>query len=371
VQTACHTARLAINTYKTTPEDNLSGAVTEPWQYPSHTPFIRAAIRRRYALLPLLASLQLVAHRTGAPVVRWVGWGCERSDPRVWTDRRLRDAEGQFCLGGDVLVAAVDRRADEAGEVDVYLPRTALDGGGSEEAVFPGYVLLAGAFPRYAAGQWVRVPCPIAAGAPVLAREGSAIPVGRDERTLGLGESPCGTPPPSNGEDEEDDKEEDEDEHVARLPRDDYRAVELYPPLVAAAAAAGDEEEEQGGGTVGARWWTTTWFEEDGCGPDHARDVLACTVSYSCSRGRIALRYAERYEACCDDAAGDGGGAAGERFVPAWSELVVILPPGEERPVVAAEGSRPIHRLGDHVSASDVRQARFVVAVDRGSSSMT
>ena len=353
VQTAAHTARLAINTYKTTPDDNLSGAVTEPWQYPSHAPYIRAAIERRYALLPLLASLQVEAHRTGAPPVRWVGWGRERTDPEVWSDRRLRDGEGQFWLGDGLLVCAVDREADERGEADVYLPRGAAAAADWGRGA-PGYVLLAGAFPRYEPGRWARVPCAIADGAPVLAREGSAVPVGRGERTLGPGES---APDDDDGDDD-----------AVRLPPDDYRAVELYPPPAPPGPEGGEgggkdgEVEEEAG-----RWFATTWREDDGLGPDHARGVLACTVAYLCLGARIVLRYSEAREACCDacpDGAPGGGG-----FAPAWTELVVVLPPREARAVVAAAGAPAVRRLERGAAAAAAPgdgRARYVVAVERG-----
>jgi hypothetical protein len=280
------------------------------------------------------------AHRTGAPPVRWVGWGCERTDPEVWSDRRLRDGEGQFWLGDGLLVCAVGREADASGEADVYLPR----GGGA-----PGYVLLAGAFPRYEPGRWARVPCAVADGAPVLAREGSAVPVGRPGRTLGPGEGGPGDGGGGGG--------------AVRLPPDDYRAVELYPPPPG-------PEGEDGGGEAAAedeeagRWFATTWREDDGRGPDHARGVLACTVAYLCQRARIILRYSEAREACCDECP---DGVPDEGFAPAWTELVVVLPPREARAVVAAAGAPAVRRLGGGAAAApgDGR-ARYVVAVERG-----
>jgi hypothetical protein len=300
--------------------------------------------------------LTLEAHRTGAPVVRWIGWGCE-GDQEVWRDRRLRDGEGQFWLGDDLLVVAVGREADEAGEVDVYLPRRAL-GPDDGEVYRLGYILLAGDFPHYDAGQWVRISCPIASGAPVFAREGSAIPVGRDERTLAPFERHLTTTTAGDGE------AAGPDEDAVSLPLDDYRAVELYPPPATATEPAG------------APWSSTTWREEDDRGADHARGVRRCTVSYRCARDEIELRYDEGVEPCCDEASGArrgaredgaaGGVADQERFVPAWRELRVILPPGEERRVVAGEGA-PDVRLAVGFGLTPDRRARFIVDVGQRS----
>jgi hypothetical protein len=249
--------------------------------------------------------------------VRWVGWGCE-ADARVWADQRLRDAESQFWLGDDLIVCAV---ADElAVAVDVYLPLRNADAGTDPR---PGYVLLAGAFPRYAAGQWVRVSCPLAAGAPVFAREGSALPVGRDERTAAPGD---------DEDDAADDSTSDEAGPAVRLPRDDYRAVELYPP----------------GGAWGGRWFATVWHEDDGVSVS-ATATLECRVAYRCAADRIELRYDER------------GGAGGGGFAPAWTELVVVLPPGETRRVVAAEAAPDVCEAALEPDG----RPRYVVAVKR------
>jgi hypothetical protein len=366
VQTASHTARLAINTYKTTPADNLAGTVTEPWQYPSHTPFIRDAIRRRYALLPLLASLQIEAHRTGAPPVRWVGWGCESSDPEVWSSQRLRDGEPQFRLGDSLMVVAVDQAADECSFASVYLPRggahcalassspssSSGDDDDGEGGDATGYVLLAGDdFPRFPAGRWARVPCPIARGAPVLTREGGAVPIGRGERTRGPADDAGFGDGGGDG--------------AVHVPPDDFRGVEVYPPLPpasssAAAAAAdegedGDEDEDEDGG----RWFTTTWREDDGLGPDHARSVLACTVSYLSLPSRILLRYSEEHEACCPDAET----APDARFQPAWTQLAVVMPPNDFRPVVAAAGAPAVLPTEDVEGLN--RRLTWLVNVER------
>src|SRR3954471_24189267 len=52
IQLGIHSPRFAINCFKTNPDDNLIGEVIEPWQYPSVTPLVREAVKRRYELVP-------------------------------------------------------------------------------------------------------------------------------------------------------------------------------------------------------------------------------------------------------------------------------------------------------------------------------
>lgn len=84
IQLGVHSPRFAINCYKTSPEDNLLGEVIEPFQFPEITPLVRAAIKRRYEILPYLYSQQLLSHLTATPPQRWIGWGYEH-DPEVWS----------------------------------------------------------------------------------------------------------------------------------------------------------------------------------------------------------------------------------------------------------------------------------------------
>lgn len=72
----------------------------EPWSFGEACEKVcRAALMRRYRLLPYLYTLFYEAHRTGLPVVRPVFF----ADP---ADPRLRAVDDAFLLGGDVLVSA-------------------------------------------------------------------------------------------------------------------------------------------------------------------------------------------------------------------------------------------------------------------------
>lgn len=57
--------------------------------YPAVTPLVRAAIKRRYELIPYLYSLALNSHLTATPPQRWVGWGYE-TDAEVWSPELLK-----------------------------------------------------------------------------------------------------------------------------------------------------------------------------------------------------------------------------------------------------------------------------------------
>ncbi|KAK5241097.1 hypothetical protein LTR16_009769, partial [Cryomyces antarcticus] len=105
VQLGIFSPRFAINCYKTSPADNSVGDVIEPWMYPEVTHIIRAAIKRRYELLPYIYSLALESHLTASPAQRWVGWGYE-DDPNVWEDTLLRGEE-QYWFGDNLLIGGV------------------------------------------------------------------------------------------------------------------------------------------------------------------------------------------------------------------------------------------------------------------------
>lgn len=73
----------------------------EPWAFGDpYTSYIRAAIERRYRLLPLFATLFHAASATGAPVVRSLAWIAPDDPDSVACD-------DQFLLGDDLLVAPV------------------------------------------------------------------------------------------------------------------------------------------------------------------------------------------------------------------------------------------------------------------------
>lgn len=239
--------------------------------YPQTTPLIRDIIKRRYELIPYLYSLALDSHLTATPPQRWVGWGYDK-DPEVWSNKVLTDGETQYWLGGSLLVGGVFDPGASTGKV--YLPRDNLD---------PDLQFLdLNNKPRtyYNAGQWIEVSAKWNESIPILAKVGTAIPIGRPEQTLSTGDK----------------------SNPANLPADDYRAVEVFPP----------RDSSKG------RIFKTTWYEDDGVSPPPAR-ISTFELRYASTTDTIEVEVEKRLQ---------------PGFEPAWTNLVIVLPAGDQRRVV-------------------------------------
>ncbi|KAI4679628.1 uncharacterized protein J4E84_008150 [Alternaria hordeiaustralica] len=269
-QQGIYSPRFAINCFKTG-KDNRVGDVIEPWMYPEVTSIIRDTIKRRYELIPYLYSLALHSHMTATPPQRWTGWEYE-SDPEIWTNKILTDGETQYWLGDALLVGGVFTPGAET--ASMYLPKDASD----PNAAFLD--LNNNPQTYYSAGQWIDVASHWQSSIPVLAKVGSAIPVGRAEQVLSVGET----------------------NNPANLPLDDYRGVEIFPPKASS----------------NGKVYTSTWYEDDGVSPPPAR-ISVFTVSFESTATQVLVRYEEKLQ--------DG-------FVPHWKDLEVVLPRGDERSVV-------------------------------------
>ncbi|EMD85679.1 glycoside hydrolase family 31 protein [Bipolaris maydis ATCC 48331] len=268
-QQGIYSPRFAINCFKTG-NDNSVGDVIEPWMYPETTVLVRDIIKRRYEMIPYLYSLALHSHMTATPPQRWAGWGYE-SDPEIWNNRVLTDGETQYWLGDALLVGGVFEANAESAKM--YLPKDASD----PNAEF----LDLNNEPQtyYKAGQWVDIQAKWTESIPVLAKVGSAIPVGRAEQVLSVGEK----------------------SNPANLARDDYRAVEVFPPKA----------------SLNGKVYTTTWYEDDGVSPPPAK-ISVFVVKYEASESEVSVSYEEKLQ---------------EGFEPAWSSLEIILPRGDSRSV--------------------------------------
>lgn len=207
---------------------------------------------------------------TATPPQRWTGWGCE-SDPEVWNNKILTDGETQYWLGDSLLIGGVYEPGVSISRV--YLPKSKSD----PDAQF---LNLNAPYQYFSAGQWVDIDSTWTDSIPVLAKVGGAVPVGLDVQTVVSSE----------------------EQNPAKLPLDNYRAVELYPP----------RESSHG------KTFVNRWYEDDGISPAPAK-VSSFSVSYSCSDTEIQVTYAEDLR---------------QGFVPAWKKLGVILPSGETREVI-------------------------------------
>ncbi|CBX97527.1 hypothetical protein IAQ61_007064 [Plenodomus lingam] len=269
-QQGIYSPRFAINCFKTSPENNSVGDVIEPWMYKETTPLVRDIIKRRYEIIPYLYSLSLESHQTATPPQRWTGWGFE-SDTEVWSNKILRDGETQYWLGDAILVGGVYEPGVE--KAKVYLPRESTD---------PDlHFLDLNNTPQtyYQSGQWIEISAKWTNSIPVLAKVGGAIPIGRPEQVLSAGETA----------------------NPANLPPDDYRGVELFPPQ----------------GSSHGKVFSNKWYEDDGISPPPARTSIF-QISYQTTEAEVLVDFKKILQ---------------PGFAPAWSQLEIILPAGDERNV--------------------------------------
>lgn len=269
-QQGIYSPRFAINCFKTSPDNNSVGDVIEPWMYEETTPIIRDIIKRRYELIPYLYSLALESHQNATPPQRWTGWGYE-SDPEVWSNKILTDGETQYWLGCSLLIGGVFQPGAQS--ATMYLPKS---------AAHPGMQFLDlnnDSQTYYNAGQWVQIAAKWTESIPVLAKVGSAVPVGRNEQVLAVGDAL----------------------NPANLPLDDYRAVEIFPPK----------------GSSSGEVFTNKWYEDDGVSPPPAK-ISVFLLSYQTTEAEVAVEYSEQLQ---------------PGFVPQWQDLTIILPAGDQRVV--------------------------------------
>ncbi|KAL7808766.1 glycoside hydrolase family 31 protein [Trichoderma aethiopicum] len=282
VQLGTYSQRFAINCFKTINENNI-GDVIEPWMYPEITHLVRKAIKRRYAMIPYIYSLMLESHRTALPPQRWTGWGYEQ-DPEVWK-APVTEGETQYWLGDALLIGGVYEPG--VTQARVYLPKSSNDD--------EGYINLKAPYQYLEAGQWATIDAEWhGAGIPVLARVGTAIPVGRDLQVLSPGEK----------------------ENVADLPLDDYRAVEIFPPRQ---------------GSRSAKTYEAVWYEDDGVSAVARNRISKYSIVYSVEGAEIRVKFSR------DETSG---------YVAPWRRLVVVLPPGDARQVVSAQNDVLVGILG-------------------------
>ncbi|MEC0209017.1 glycoside hydrolase family 31 protein [Paenibacillus ehimensis] len=133
---------------------NTDNTVTEPWMYPSYTPYIRGAIQLRYRLIPYFYSLLYEASVLGSPVMRPMVYEFQH-DPATWEE------SFDFMLGRSILVANVLEKGAETRTV--YLPE------GSEWVDWHTRE-------RYAGGQTIQLKVSLDS-IPMFIRGGAVIPL--------------------------------------------------------------------------------------------------------------------------------------------------------------------------------------------------
>lgn len=278
VQTGIHSPRFAINCFKTG-SDNTVGDVIEPWMYPEVLPEVRKAICRRYELIPYLYGLGLQSHFTATPPQKWVGWGYE-SDPEVWKSKVLKNGDEQYWLGDTLMIGGVYE--PDVSEARVYLPKRSNSD--------PGFLNTNAPYQYLPAGKWHKISSPWKDSIPVLARIGGAVPVGKPKQTVAPGDKI----------------------NQAKLEEDDYRGVEIFP----------SPEDKSLGET-----YTALWLEDDGISNVEVAEnqMSKFTISYSATAKEVFVSFKAEVTS----------------FEPPWFKngIIVILPHGDNRPVVSEGGS--------------------------------
>ncbi|KAJ9662049.1 hypothetical protein H2198_001591 [Neophaeococcomyces mojaviensis] len=196
------------------------------------------------------------------------------SDPEVWS-KKLKGGEEQYWFGDTLLVGGVYEPG--VSEANMYLPRK----NGSFDY---GYINLSAPYQHLASGQWVKIVSEWRDHIPVLAKIGGAVPVGKNVQTR---------------------MARDVDPACKTLEEDDYRGLEIFPPR----------------GTSHGTEFSTSWYEDDGL--SLCPDISEFTVSYSSTEEKVTVRLNSKKS---------------NKFVPAWKDVVVILPCRDNRRVVSADG---------------------------------
>ncbi|KAI1326259.1 glycoside hydrolase family 31 protein [Xylariaceae sp. FL0255] len=289
IQLGIHSPRFTINCYKTNPNDNLIGEVIEPFQYPSTTPIIRAAVERRYELVPYTYSQALKSHLDATPPQRWTGWGYE-ADPVVWT-KGITRGDTQYWFGDALLVAGVYEPG--ASTAKVYLPNKGDDF---------GFLNINAPYQYLSAGEWHEILSPWTQSIPVLARIGSAIPIGKPKPTTCVAEP---------------------DPEFPNMEKDDWRGVEIYPPPLNAflhwpADAPSTKLEFKSEKSS----FANTWYEDDGFSTADKVDMCRVKVLYTVYKDSIFVHVNVIKK-------------GKTTFEPLWvpDGLTIVLPVGEEREV--------------------------------------
>lgn len=203
---------------------------------------------------------------TAIPPQRWTGLGYE-SDPEVWTPEVMA-GETQYLLGDSLVIGGVYEPGETMARM--YLPKRENN---------YGFLNLNEPYQYLPSGQWINISSEWEKSIPVLARIGSAIPVGKGVQTRATG---------------------DHSHHSENIVEDDYRGVEIFPPANSLDISS------------------YTWYEDDGI---HAcPDISSFTIKYEATKETVKVNF-EKGEK--------------NKYVPLWKELAIILPFGDERVVVS------------------------------------
>jgi hypothetical protein len=255
-------------------------------------------------LVPYTYAQSLKAHREAIPPQRWTGWGYE-SDPVVWSAELLK-GETQYWFGDALLIAGIYEPGVSSSRV--YLPKRDGDA---------GYLNLSAPHQYLASGQWHEISSLWQTSIPVLARIGSAVPIGKTIPTTCRAEV---------------------DPEFPNIAKDDWRGVEIFPPPVVPGPEIPSKEETvtNGNGVHNENvWFSNDWLEDDGISPAGRADIFETSVAYAVIKDEVQVKLAFRKHGS---------------FTPLWVKngLNIVLPVNDERRVVLAPGGKGSIEDGGH-----------------------
>lgn len=233
----------------------------------------------------------LKSHRDAVPPQRWTGWGYE-SDPNVWSHDITR-SDSQYWFGDALMIAGIYEPG--ASTARVYLPGHSTD---------PGFLNTSAPYEYLAAGKWHEVSSTWHTSIPVIARVGSAIPIGKTVPTTCIAEA---------------------DPEFPNMAKDDWRGVEIFPPPPTHDAEISAKTPHADASLDNVKWYFNEWLEDDGISTAEKAALFTVAFSYAVSDGTILVKVA--YEKQGD-------------FQPLWlrNGLNIVLPTGDERAVSAVDG---------------------------------
>ncbi|EPQ25630.1 uncharacterized protein PFL1_06810 [Pseudozyma flocculosa PF-1] len=280
--------RFCIHSFKPNEKDPSGSATNNlPWMYPEVVDIIRNEIKRRYELLPFFNNLNWQSHLRATPPNTWLGWGEFATDPTLYSKEILDGFDywlghGQLLVCGAYFAEQVSRR--------VYLPRTSKE----DTAV---YYDLHEPYGVHAAGSWLdNVSTPLEHFA-MFAREGTALPIGRDSVTLTQRSGPA----IETG----DGVKVRTVEEGGLATYDDWRGLEVFPSPPGATG----------------REYVYRWIEDDGVSENP--ETAAFEVQFGAEADTNSVRVAVKVEA--------------GQFKPLWLPRVwIALPVGDDRSVSTA-----------------------------------
>ncbi|PWN52235.1 hypothetical protein IE53DRAFT_385355 [Violaceomyces palustris] len=297
--------RFCIHSFKPCEKDPTGTKLNNlPWMYPEVVDIIRKEIKWRYTLLPFFNNLNWRSHLYAEPANTWLGWGDFSTDPNLYEPQVLEGFD--YWLGqGQILVAG-----------------SYHEGGLSRSVYFPAssaeddchYFDLHAPHSVHRAGERVEaVSTPLSHFA-LFAREGTAIPIGKDHVTLTAteGAAACSA----------------DGTRVVTIDQgglvglDDWRGLLIFPTPSPPAPSRSSSPFAPGA----SKTFEFSWIEDDGV-----------------SQPPISCQFTARFSS---DLKGRGGQADEEvevqvwrnqgvgNFEPLWGQKVwVILPVGDKRKV--------------------------------------